>query len=110
MGRDTATCYTWLASDCARKKEDELKALVNAVDIFNKDISMKFGISRCAKVIVYRGKFEPAQGTPTSMDNITDLETDKGYKYLEVLQTNENMQDKIKIKRNKHTSKELNKY
>ena len=39
---------------------------------------MKFGINKCVKVIVHRGKFEPANGFPTSTGKITDVETDKG--------------------------------
>ena len=56
---------------------------------------MKFGFSKCAKVIVHRAKFDPAEGIPTSMGSITDVETEIAYKNLEILQTNEIMQMKI---------------
>ena len=36
------------------KTENQLKALVSTVDIFKKDISMKFGVSICAKAIEHR--------------------------------------------------------
>ena len=92
------------------KTENELKTLVSSVDDLSKDMS--FGISKCAKVIVLKGKFEPAERIPTSTGWITDVGTDKGYKYLSVLQTNGNMQNKIKdetkqtyIKRNKYALK-----
>ena len=51
---------------------------------------------QCAKVIVHRGKFEPREGIPTRTGKISDVKTDTGYKYLGVLQTNVNMQNKIK--------------
>ena len=82
---------------CA-KAENELKALVNTVDIFSNDIGMKFGVSKCAMVIVHRGKVEPVESIPTSTGKITDVVTGKGYMYLGVLQTNENMQNKLKLK------------
>ena len=82
------------------KSENELKALVNTVDIFSKDIGMKFGISKCVKVIVHRGKYEPvgiiAEGIMTRTGCTTHVEGDKGYKYLEIRQADENMQEKIK--------------
>ena len=56
---------------------------------------MKFGISKFAEVIVHRGTFEPAEGILTSIGKITYVETDMGYKYLKVVQTNEYMQNKI---------------
>ena len=78
------------------KTENELMALVNTVDTFSKGIGMKFLISKCANVIVHRGKFEPAEGVPTRTCRIMDVVTEKGYKYVEVLQTSDNMQNKIK--------------
>ena len=70
------------------KTEKELKALVNTAD--GKDISMKFWISKCTKVIAHRGKLEPA-GVATSTGSNTNEETDKGFKYIRVFETNENM-------------------
>ena len=64
------------------------------------------------KLIAHRGKREPAEGIPTSTGRITDVESDKGHKYLGILQTNENMQSSIKnetkqtyMKRIKHVMK-----
>ena len=77
-------------------------ALDNTVDIFSMVIGMKFGMRKCAKVIVHRGNFEPAEGIPTSTGRITDVETDKGCNHLGVLQINENTQSKIKDETNIH--------
>ena len=41
-------------------------------------------------------KLQPAEIIPASAGNISDVETDKGYKYLRVLKIKENMQNKIK--------------
>ena len=92
-----------------RKTENELIALYNTVDIFSKDIGTKFEISKCAKVIVHRVKFEQRADILASTSKITYVETDKAYKYLGVRQTNEK-QKKFKTKQNKPTSKESNKY
>ena len=73
-----------------------MKALVNTVDIFSKDIGIQFGISKCTNVIVHKGKFEQAEGIPSSTDRSADVESDKGHKYLGVQQINENMLNKIK--------------
>ena len=81
------------------KTGNELKALVNTVDIFCKDISMKSGIIKCEKVIVDRDKLEPAEVIPTTTGKITDVETDYRYKYLWELQTNKNIPNK---RSNKH--------
>ena len=56
---------------------------------------MKCSISKCATLIVHREIFEPAEGIPTSMGRITDVETGKGYKYLGLMRTYENIQSKI---------------
>ena len=56
---------------------------------------MKFGTSKYSKVIEHRGKYEPTEGISTSTGRITDVETDKGYKYIGVLQTNEKWKNKI---------------
>ena len=74
---------------------NELIAIVSTVDIFSKDLGTKIGISNCTNVIVHIGKFAHAEGIPTSTSRIADVETGKGYKYLGVLQVNENMQNKI---------------
>ena len=92
------------------KTESELKAIDNTVDIFSKVIGMKYGVGKCAKVIIHRRKYKPAEGLPTSTCSITEVSTDKGYKYLGVLQTKKNMQNKIKDETKQNTSKESNKY
>ena len=92
------------------KTKNELKAQVSNDDIFCKDIGMKFGIIMCAKVIVHSRQFRSAESIPTSTGKITDVETDKGYKYLGVLLNNENTQHKIKDEIKQTYIKESNKY
>ena len=46
--------------------------------------------------MVQRGIFEHVEGISTSVGNTTDVETNKGYMYLEVLHINENMQNNTK--------------
>ena len=71
--------------------------LDNSINIFSKEIWMKFRINSWVRVFVNRGKLEPVQCMATNTVKITDVETDKGYKYLEILQRNDFLQDKIKV-------------
>ena len=57
----------------------------------------------CKQAIMHRGKFEPALGIQTSTPKITDVQTNKGYEHIKVLQTKKNMQkNKRRNERNKY--------
>ena len=43
------------------KNDKEIDALVNTVRIFSKDINMEFGLEKCAKVTITRGKWRKEQ-------------------------------------------------
>ena len=78
---------------------------------------MEFGISKCAHVRMKPGKLVSVGGMELSSGEvIPELETNKGYKYLGILETNDiaHTEMKVKIQREYHrrvrqlTSSKLN--
>ena len=69
------------------KNENEADTLINTVRIFCNDIGMEFGISKCAILIMKRGKMSRSEGIEMP-DNqvIKGLNEGEGYKYLGVLE------------------------
>ena len=55
--------------------------------IFSEDIQMKFGIKKCAILVMKRGKYVHSEGIKLPDDEqIKEVEIDKGYKYLGILE------------------------
>ena len=70
--------------------------------IFSNAIGMKFGIEKCAVLIIKRGKVTQSEGITLPDDmNIRMLIEGEGYKYLGVLEANVMLhrQTKEKIKK-----------
>ena len=79
--------------------EKETERLTNIIRIFLKDIAMEFGISKCSHVTMKAGKLVSVGGIELSSGEvIPELESDKGYKYLDILETDNIMLTKIKDK------------
>ena len=72
------------------KNEKQLDLLVNTVRIFSEDIKMEFGISKCAVLVMKRGKYDKSPGIvlPDGA-KIEEVDMDKGYKYLGILEAEE---------------------
>ena len=69
------------------KNEKQVDNLVNTVRIFSRDIGMEFGISKCAVLIMKRGKACACEGIVLpDAQVIRGLEGGDGYKYLGVLE------------------------
>ena len=69
------------------KTMQELDSLDQTVRIFNSDIGMQFGISKCAMLKMKRGKVVQCEGTELpNGELIKPQEDEKEYKYLAVLQ------------------------
>ena len=79
--------------------EKEAKRLKNTVRIFSNNIAMEFGITKCGHVIMKAGKLVTVGGMELSSWEVPELELDKGYKYLGILEANgimhTEMEDKI---------------
>ena len=58
--------------------------------IYSTDIGMQFGISKCAVLVLDRGKITKTDGIRMPNDReIKNLERDKSYKYLGVLESDQ---------------------
>src|SRR6185436_15423074 len=69
------------------KTSTELQSLLNTVRIYSSDISMEFGIDKCATLEIPRGKHVASQGiTMTQGGSIKSLGIEESYKYLGILQ------------------------
>ena len=69
------------------KTSNQLDSLIQTVRIFSSDIGMKFGIEKCAVLIIKRGKMTQSKGITLPDDtNIRSLKEGEGYKYLGVLE------------------------
>ena len=73
--------------------DKDLEFLLNIVDSFTKDIKMKFGLDKCAKCTVKKGRRVHTQNIVLGEQEIQDLEGDSAYKYLGV-EEKENLEHK----------------
>ena len=65
------------------KNEKELETLIHRVRIYSQDIGMKFGIEKCAMLVMKRGKWQLTDGMELShKDKIKTLAENETYKYL----------------------------
>ena len=90
------------------KKESDITSLINTVKIFSQDINMQFGIDKCAKIIVQRGKVKTTTGIEVDGATIQDVEQD-GYKYLGIMQYHVNLDNVAKTKARESYKKRLRK-
>ena len=68
----------------------EAEKLTNTVRIFTKDIRMELGVNKFAHVTMKRGKIVNTGGIElTSGQTIEKLESDKGCKYLGILEADD---------------------
>ena len=71
------------------RTEEEIKSLLNTVDIFSADIGMSFGIiGKCAHIGIRRGNVYESDGVKLpSWDVIRSLSYGETYKYLGVMES-----------------------
>ena len=76
------------------KNMKQLDTLINTVRIFSNDIGMKFGLQKCGVLIMKKGKYGSINVVKMpDNEEIKEIDKDRGYKYLGVLEA-----DKIKDK------------
>lgn len=91
------------------KSKPELEALVNTARIFTRDVEMKFGLQKCATLVMKRGKkIEDTGITMPDEQVIKDLD-EEPYKYLGVLETDRIKMDEMKDKIRKEYYKRIRK-
>ena len=80
------------------KSTAELESLLNTVRIFSNEISMKFGLDKCATLAITKGKVTEIQGMNLPNNNIKRLNLDETYKYPGILQADDSEQTQVKKK------------
>ena len=93
--------------------EDEkgLERLIEVVYEFSKDIGMEFGLDKCAKCTIKRGK--KIKGSDVEIEDgkfVEDLESDSSYTYLGIDENASLDHKKLREKPVKNTSEGLKRY
>ena len=81
-----------------RKSTVELESLFNTDRIFSNDISMEFGLDKCATLAIIKGKVTETQDVNLPNNNIKGLNLDETYKYLGILQADDIKHTQVKKK------------
>ena len=81
------------------KNKKEIESLTNTVKIYSDDIGMKFGLQKCASILMERGKKVSDCGITLTDGSVIDDLQENGYKYLGILEADsiqmKNMKTKI---------------
>ena len=81
------------------RNEKELETLIHAVRIYSQDIGMKFGIEKCAMLVMKSGKRHLTDGVELpNQDKIRALAEKETYKYLHILEADTIKQIEMKDK------------
>ena len=81
------------------KSAPELESLLNTVRIFSNNISMEFGLEKCATLTIQRGSMLQAEGINLpNNNNIRGLNLEESYKYLGILQADDIKHVQVKKK------------
>ncbi len=83
------------------KNEAILSQMLSVVNDFSNDICMKFGLDKCAKINLKRGKLTTSENIEIDTHTvIQDLEPGKTYKYLGIEEcetiSNDRMKERIR--------------
>ena len=81
-----------------RGSKDQLDSLAQVVRIFSQDISMSFGLDKCAVLEMRRGRQVCSSGIELPEDHHIGEIEEEGYKYLGILQLNQTLNTKMKGK------------
>ena len=93
------------------KNEKELETLIHTVRIFSRDMGIKFGIEKCAMLVMKSGKRQLIDGMELpNKDKIKSLAENETYKYLGILEADTIKQAEMKEKFRKNISGELENY
>uniref|UniRef100_A0A8C4WGB1 Reverse transcriptase domain-containing protein n=1 Tax=Gopherus evgoodei TaxID=1825980 RepID=A0A8C4WGB1_9SAUR len=70
------------------KNERDIDSLIHLTRIYSEDIGMSFGLEKCGRMVVKRGKVVKTDGVELPAGHIADIQTN--YKYLGVPQSHGN--------------------
>ena len=78
--------------------EKRLDSLVQTVRVFSEDIGMKFGIEKCAMLVMEKGKIVKSVGIELPNGKvIKSLQEGESYKYLGILEADKFLEEKMKL-------------
>ncbi|XP_067950259.1 uncharacterized protein [Watersipora subatra] len=79
------------------KNKNEIETLIHTVRIFSDDIGMKFGLDKCATIIMIRGQLTGRGNIMLPNETeIHELEDNESYKYLGVMEADDIKQSEMK--------------
>ena len=80
------------------ENDKELRHLLQIVEDYSKDIGMSFGVDKCAKCTIKKGKKTTTENMQLEEYEIQDLEEDAVYKYLGIEENDNILHKQIKTK------------
>jgi hypothetical protein len=81
------------------KSEESMTSVINTVQMISEDIGMTFGLDKCGKVVMKRGKLTDGHDLILSDGKrIKEVAEDVGYKYLGILQADRTKNPEVKEK------------
>ena len=81
------------------KDESGLDALIQTVRVVSTDIGMKFGLEKCAVLVMKRGKVTKSDGIRLPDDRvIKSIHEENGYRYLGILESDQVLCNEMKEK------------
>ena len=78
------------------KNEQDIDSLIHLTQVFSSDIGMTFGLAKCGRLIVNRGKVKSTSRISLPEGQIDDI--NKSYKYLGILQLFGNNDEEVSCK------------
>ena len=78
------------------KNEQDIDSLIHLTRVFSSDIGITFGLAKCIRFIVNRGKVKSTSGISLPEGQIDDI--DESYKYLGILQSFGNNDEEVRCK------------
>ena len=92
------------------RSEKGLDSLVPTVRVFSEDIGKEFGIEKCAKLVMEKGKIVKSVGIELPNDKvIKSLQEGESYKYFGILEANKLLKEKMKLNVSKEYIRRLRK-
>ena len=92
------------------QSEKGLDALVHTVRVFSDDIGMEFGMEKCAMLVMEKGKIVKSVGIELPDGKvIKSLQEGESYKYLEILEADKFLEEKMKFNVSKEYIRRLRK-
>ena len=82
-----------------RANKDQLDSLIQVVRIFSQDIKTSFGLEKCAVLEMRWGRQVDSSGIDLPDDQNIGKVGEEGYKYLCILQLDQNLNTKMKVKK-----------